>query len=232
MSLGVLGQNIDVWLIDLDKETLWSEHAIKLLSVGEQERASRFKFENHRRRYMVSHAGLRSILSAYLKIPPKDLLFSAGPRGKPKLTPTMPGTDSFHFNLSHSDEVALIAVTRAGEIGVDIEYVKKDFPIHQVAERFFTPKEVKALKALPDHLQRKAFFQCWTSKEAFLKAKGAGLSGKLDEVEITFACGQRVRIMANIRGWSLAELNACDGYEAALVSEGEPAPIHLYRWKP
>jgi 4'-phosphopantetheinyl transferase len=231
MNLGVLARNVHVWLIDLDKESLWFKHAIKLISVGEQERASRFKFENDRRRYMVSHAGLRSILSAYLKIPPKDLPFSAGPSGKPKLTPTIPATDNLRFNLSHSGEVALIAVTRAGEIGVDIEYVKKDFPIHEVADKFFTPKEVAALETLPEHLQRKAFFKCWTSKEAFLKAKGTGLSGKLDEMEITLAGGQRVRIKAKIPGWSLAELNACDGYEAALVSEGEPARIHLYRWE-
>ena len=155
-----------------------------------------------------------------------------GPSGKPKLTPSIPGEVYLHFNLSHSGEVALIAVTRVGEIGVDVEYVKKDFPIHEVAERFFTPKEVTALKTLPEPLQHKAFFKCWTSKEAFLKAKGTGLSGELDEVEMTLAGGKHVRINANVPGWSLAELNASEGYEAALVSEGEPAPIHLYRWEP
>ena len=155
-----------------------------------------------------------------------------GPSGKPKLTPSIPGQANVLFNLSHSGEVALIAVTRVGEIGVDVEYVKKDFPIHEVAERFFTPKEVTALKTLPEPLQHKAFFKCWTSKEAFLKAKGTGLSGELDEVEMTLAGGKHVRINANVPGWSLAELNASEGYEAALVSEGEPAPIHLYRWEP
>jgi 4'-phosphopantetheinyl transferase len=228
----VLRENeVHVWLVQVNDERTSPADSEDLLSSVEQHRASRFKFETDRRRYITAHLALRSILSTYLNSPAQELQFESGPYGKPKLASIHAG-NKFQFNLSHSHEVALIALTRGREIGVDIEYVKSDFPIHEVAENFFTPKEAAALTTLPGHLQRQAFFKCWTSKEALLKAKGTGLSGELDEVEIIRAGGQHVRVNANVPGWSLVELIACDGYEAALVSEGEPAEVHLYRWEP
>jgi 4'-phosphopantetheinyl transferase len=221
---------VHVWLVQANGERTCPEDLEALLSSVEQDRASRFKFDADRRRYVNVHWALRSILSAYLNSPAQELQFESGLYGKPKLA-SIHAEKQFEFNLSHSHQVALIALTQGREIGVDIEYVKTDFPIHEVAENFFTPKEAAALKTLPEHLQRQAFFKCWTSKEALLKAKGTGLSGELDEVEI-LSGGQHVRINANVPGWSLVELIACDGYEAALVSEGEPAQIHLYRWEP
>jgi 4'-phosphopantetheinyl transferase len=90
-----------------------------------------------------------------------------------------------------------------------------------------------ALRALPPSLQRQAFYQCWTSKEAFLKARGTGLSGALDEVEISFMSGNRVVVNACVAGWTLIELSPGDGYEGALVVEGEKAlPLHRHRWQP
>jgi len=230
-SLVVRENEVHIWLVQTNGESISLGDFKDLLSSVEQDRASKFKFETDRRRYITAHAALRSILSNYVNSPARELQFASGPYGKPKLAP-IHDKKKIAFNLSHSHEVALIAVTQGREIGVDVEWVKKDFPIREVAERFFTPKEVTALRALPEHLQRKAFFKCWTSKEAFLKAKGTGLSGELDEVEITLAGEKHVRINANVPGWSLAELNVCDGYEAALVSGGEPAQVHLYRWEP
>jgi len=169
-------------------------------------------------------------LSIYVNSPAQELQFELGPYSKPKLAPIY-AKKKFEFNLSHSHEVVLIALTQGREIGVDVERVREDFAFDEVAQRFFTAREVAAIHALPIHLQREAFYKCWTSKEAFLKAKGTGLSGKLDEMEITLD-GQHVQINANVPGWSLVELIACDGYEAALVSEGEPTQVHLYRWEP
>ena len=115
----------------------------------------------------------------------------------------------------------LLAVARSREVGVDVEFVNADFAFDEVAERFFTAGEVAALRALPAHLRRQAFYKCWTSKEAFLKAKGTGLSGDLDEVNIGLAAaGEQVRIDANVPGWSLLELNVVADYEGALVYEG------------
>jgi 4'-phosphopantetheinyl transferase len=101
-----------------------------------------------------------------------------------------------------------------------------------VAARFFIAKELAAFRALPIHLQRQAFFKCWTSKEAFLKAKGTGLSGKLDEVEITLVDAQRVLIHASVPGWTLMELDPGNNYEATLVVEGGHLAINCYRWQP
>jgi 4'-phosphopantetheinyl transferase len=134
------------------------------------------------------------------------------------------------FNLSHSHQAALLAVALGRGVGVDIEYVKRDFEFAEVADHFFTAREVAMLRKLPSALQRSAFFKCWTSKEAFLKAKGTGLSGELDEVSITRSSDQRVKVSAAVPGWTLTELNSIDGYEAALVCEESRAQIHHYLW--
>jgi 4'-phosphopantetheinyl transferase len=178
---------------------------------------------------LIAHAALHALLSRYLPVGSGPLSFDYGSNGKPKLSQAL-APAGVQFNLSHSNELALLAVTRRGEVGVDIEYVKENFEFQDVAEKFFTAKEVTAMRSLPADLQRQAFFKCWTSKEAFLKAKGTGLSGKLDEVQITLTASQQVQISASVSGWSLAELDPIDGYEAALVVDGAPLAIKHYLW--
>jgi 4'-phosphopantetheinyl transferase len=200
-----------------------------LLSAAERERAARFKFEKDRRLYTAAHAALRSLLAGYLNVAPGDLEFESGRRGKPRLAPTF-NKDSLEFNLSHSHEVALIAVTREREIGVDVEHIKEDFAFAEVAERYFTAREVIAIRALPEGLQRRAFYQCWTSKEAFLKAKGVGLSGELDEVEIVLPGEGPVQVKSMHAQWSLRELNPRAGYVGAVVLEGKEFDLKCYSW--
>lgn len=197
------------------------------MSEDEEARAAKFKFDRDRRLFTVAHAALRSICATYLRTTPRAIEFVEGPYGKPKL-PSDSGTD-LRFNLSHSGELALIAVALQREIGVDIEAVR-DFDFDQVAERFFTAREVADLRSLPTPQQRSAFYKCWTSKEAFLKARGTGLSAKLDEVKITSVDGADIRIRAFVPGWSMVELPAGEGYIAALVSQGAPVSVQLYRW--
>jgi len=218
---------VHVWLVRADDAALCMACCENLISTVERDRAARFKFEKDRRLYTAAHAALRSILAGYLNVAPGDLEFEIGQRGKPRLAPTF-SIDSLEFNLSHSSEVALIAVTREREIGVDVEHVKKEFAFAEVAERYFTAREVSAIRALPQDLQRRAFYQCWTSKEAFLKAKGVGLSGELDEVEIH---GQgRVQVKSTLPGWYLSELNPCDGYVGAVALEGDESDLRRYQW--
>ncbi len=220
---------VHVWLVRADDAALCMACCENLLATAERERAARFKFEKDRRLYTVAHAALRSILAGYLNIAPGDLEFEIGQRGKPRLAPTF-SKDSLEFNLSHSSEVALLAVTREREIGVDVEHIKEQFAFAEVAERYFTTREVSALRALPEALQRRAFYQCWTSKEAFLKAKGVGLSGELDEVEIVLAGEGRVQVKSTLPGWYLGELNPCDGYVGAVALEGNGFDLKFYRW--
>jgi 4'-phosphopantetheinyl transferase len=228
-SLALVSNEVHVWLVRADHATLCMVCCENLLGTAERERAARFKFEKDRRLYTVAHAALRSVLADYLILTPADLQFETGPRGKPRLAPTF-RNDSLEFNLSHSSEVALIAVTRKREIGVDVEQVKKQFAFAEVAERYFTAKEVSAIRALPEGLQRRAFYQCWTSKEAFLKAKGVGLSGELDEVEILFGDKDRVQVKSTLSGWYLSELNPCDDYVGAVALEGDEYVLGRYQW--
>jgi 4'-phosphopantetheinyl transferase len=134
------------------------------------------------------------------------------------------------FNLSHSHEAAVIAVAQGREIGVDVEWVREDFAFDELAQGFFTTREVAALHALPPHLQRKAFYKCWTSKEAFLKAKGTGLSGQLDEVEIVLT-DHVVRVQGKIPNLTLIELTVYAGYVAALVVDGVEPRLTYYAWE-
>jgi 4'-phosphopantetheinyl transferase len=201
-----------------------------LLSAPEQARAEKFKFARDRDLFVATHVALRSILARYLKQSAMDIDFGTGPNGKPSLA----AGSSRHvsFNLSHSGGLAMIAVASCREVGVDVELIKQDFAFDEIAERFFTAREVAALRALPDDVRCQGFFKCWTSKEAFLKAKGTGLSGELDEIEITLDQDGQVQIAASIPGWSLAEINPGEDYVAALVTQGEPVRIHLYQWTP
>jgi 4'-phosphopantetheinyl transferase len=225
----VAAGEVHVWLVRADDAALCMACCENLLATAERDRAARFKFEKDRRLYTVAHAALRSILAGYLNVAPGDLEFEIGQRGKPRLAPTF-SNDSLQFNLSHSSEVALIAVTREREIGVDVEHVKKEFAFAEVAERYFTTREVSAIRALPQDLQRRAFYQCWTSKEAFLKAKGVGLSGELDEVEILLDGQDSVRVKGTLAGWCLSELSPCDGYVGAVALEGEENDLRRFQW--
>jgi 4'-phosphopantetheinyl transferase len=229
-ALPTLEQTVHVWAVRLDDTSVDLEGGRELLSLDERARAARFHFERDRRRYLIAHIALHRILNRYLQIDPATLVFELGSNGKPKL-PTALASTGVEFNLSHSNEMALLAIKRGSEVGVDIEYVKSDFKFHEIAERFFTAKEVAALRRLPSDLQRQAFFQCWTSKEAFLKAKGTGLSGKLDEVEIARAADQQVRIGAAVPGWALTALDPIENYESALVVAGPAVAIHCYHWQ-
>jgi 4'-phosphopantetheinyl transferase len=224
-----LGDDAHVWAVELDVPGCDVGLYRARLSPDEQARAGKFKFDRDQRRYVIAHVALRDILARYTHSGLADLQFNQGANGKPKLAVPFSAC-GIDFNLSHSHETALVAVNDRHEIGVDIEYVKSDFEIFAVANRFFTKREVAALRALPAALRRQAFYKCWTSKEAFLKAKGTGLSGQLDEVEIACA-GGRVRIQASVADWMLEELAPGEGYEAALVTKDKPEQILCYRWQ-
>jgi 4'-phosphopantetheinyl transferase len=230
VELPALQNNIHIWAVRLDDATVDLDLDLDLLSPEERERLARFKFERDRRRYLVAHIALHDILRRYLPSEPARVSFDIGANGKPRL-PHAPASSDVEFNLSHSHEMALLAVCHKREVGIDIEYVKEDFECQEVAERFFSAREIVAMRGLPVSLQRQAFFKCWTSKEAFLKAKGTGLSGALDEVEITLTAADQVRITAGVPGWSLSEVDPIDGYEGALVVANAPVPICYYLWQ-
>lgn len=226
-----LAQNeTHVWVASLDNAGTSLDPFADCLSLAERNRAARFKFLPDRTRYLIAHAALRSILGMYLSVHPAAIEFDSGPVGKPKLAQNFAGSE-IEFNLSHSGALALIAVTRGREVGVDVERIQKDFAFESIAQRFFTSREVAALHVLPPDLRREAFYKCWTSKEALLKGKGLGLSGSLDEVRIRLTA-TGVRVTPAVRDWSLTELTPATGYASALAVKKFYCEPQCYRWEP
>jgi 4'-phosphopantetheinyl transferase len=174
------GDHVHVWRTSLDRPREDVGHLRGLLGAGERARADRFRFEIHRSRYIVGRGVLRVLLGRYLGVAPADVRFAYGAYDKPYLTSPEPW-----FNVSHSDATALYAFTNAAEVGIDVELDDADFARERIAERFFSPAEVAVLRSLPESEQARAFLTCWTRKEAFIKARGDGLSLPLDSFDVT-----------------------------------------------
>jgi 4'-phosphopantetheinyl transferase len=223
-------KEVHVWFASLDDPDLSVLPLEQQLSSAEHEQASRFKFEKDRTRYVITHALLRSILSLYLQVDPKDLILTTSAKGKPELAP-MPHKDTVQFNMSHSHDTALIAVSRSAEIGIDLEYVDESFAFDEIIQRFFSPAEGATLHSLPPTLRRQAFFRCWTCKEALVKAKGTGLGSALDEITISQTAGNTLVLRNVDPDWSLTELTPAPGYVGALGVQGHGWRLKCWQWQ-
>jgi 4'-phosphopantetheinyl transferase len=205
------------------------------LSEDEIQRANRFHFPHHRDRFIAAHGCLREILSRYTKCPPQALQFQVSPFGKPSLVEEQGGRE-VAFNLSHSHDLGLVAVTRREAVGVDIEYIRTDLADEQVARRFFSKSEVARLLSLPDEQQKEAFFLCWTRKEAFIKAIGQGLSMPLDRFDVTLAPGEPAQLLATrpdpaqALQWRIYHCVPAEGYAAAVAVAGQEVRINYWEW--
>jgi 4'-phosphopantetheinyl transferase len=172
------GGEVHVWAVRLDVDEAAILAAKELLSAGEVERANRFVVDKPRRNFVVSRAALRSILGGYLRQPPGEVAIVARANGKPQLH-----IGDLAFNLSHSADLALVAVTRDCEVGVDVEAMRPIERLEELARRNFHPAEIAAIVAAQAADAPALFFQCWTRKEAVLKAMGDGLRGSLSEFD-------------------------------------------------
>ncbi|HEX3557513.1 MAG TPA: 4'-phosphopantetheinyl transferase superfamily protein [Thermoanaerobaculia bacterium] len=216
---------IHVWSIPLDPVPERVESLGRVLSADEWERARRFRFDKHRRQYVVGRGALRTLLAAYLGTRPEAVTFSYGPRGKPFLAPPLDDR-GLQFNLSNSDELALAGFVRGREIGVDVELLRPMNDCEEIAERFFSESERKVLRTIPFPAKQEAFFNCWTRKEAYLKAVGEGLAAPLDSFDVTLALGEPPR-MLTLNGdagraapWFFHHLRPADDYLGAIAIEG------------
>ena len=230
----VLGKDeVHVWRAELDIESPRLQSLLEMLSDDERSRAQRFAFQRHRKRFITSHGLLRIILSRYLEMEPRQLSFSYGTHGKPELIQERKG-DEIRFNMSHSQELALYAFTRRRAVGIDLELIKPNLACDEIAEQFFSTREVYVLRSLPHPVQRKAFFKCWTHKEAYIKAAGKGLSIPLDQFEVSFAPGEPAKLLKTewdaeeASRWFLQTLNIGSDYAAALAVEGGAIPIRCF----
>ncbi|MCK5925271.1 MAG: 4'-phosphopantetheinyl transferase superfamily protein [Methylococcales bacterium] len=171
--LSLPDNEIHLWFVDCQTITPNLQHEYQsLLNSEERVRWQRFKFEKHQRQYLITRALVRTTLSKYTHIQAQEWQFSKNKYGKPAIFPAQ----NLYFNLSHTENLIVCAVTRQAAIGVDVETLTHKSSIMEIAQRFFSPQEIKALSNETKSKQKQRFFQYWTLKEAYIKAKGMGLA--------------------------------------------------------
>jgi 4'-phosphopantetheinyl transferase len=220
----LIGGAVEVVSDRLDAEPAAVSELTQCLSDGERLRASRFVSERDRRRFAVGRARLRHLLASRLGVQPDAVDFVLGPRGKPALSPRFADSD-LRFNVSHSEDVAVYAFSRGREIGVDVEAVRGLRDADDIVARFFSRRENETYRALDLRDKVPGFFNCWTRKEAFVKALGDGLHCPLDRFDVSLAPGEPARILRvdNTPGdecaWCMDDFSPAPGFVAAVVIE-------------
>ena len=226
---------VHVWCASLNQTVSCVERLTRSLSREECTRAECFYFAKDRLGFVVRRGLLRTILSYYLDIQPDRVKFRYGSHGKPELA-EMFLRSTLRFNLSHSERLALYAVTRLRSVGVDVEYVRPIADAAEIVQRYFSLQERAAFLELPASLRLLGFFNCWTRKEAYLKALGDGLARPLDAFAVSLAPGDSARLRS-IEGsprdasrWFLQEMVPASGYVAALAVEGRDRSLACWQW--
>ena len=211
---------VHLWGIELDGSSRCLEQCTGWLDERERHRAARLVLDETRRHYLLTHGGLRAVLSQYLGVRPDRIVLDRSATGKPALREKAGDQSAITFNLSHAHGRALIAVSRAQEVGIDLECVRSEVEVMKLSERYFTRTEHTAIIQLPQEQRVTRFFRYWVAKEALLKAQGIGLGG-LSDCEISlvedgldtvvearlgsqFTNPFRVRILPCEPGWEAA----------------------------
>ena len=222
-DLTISNTEIHIWCVVLYRSASQIHNLAQTLSDSELQRAERFHFPRDKNSFIIRRSALRTILSRYLKVAPDLVQFSYGPCGKPEIANFL---STLCFNSSHSQGLALYAVTRHRKIGVDIEQIRPLPDIESIAERFFSEQENAAFKAVSAEQKLAAFFNCWTRKEAYIKATGDGLSFPLDRFSVSLTPGEPAQLL-NVDGertapnlWYLKSLVPTPNYVAAIAVEG------------
>lgn len=250
VSAWVLSDNdIHIWRVPLNQSSERTVRLQQVLSSDERAKAERFHFDKDRNQFVQARAALRFILSEYLNVDSEDLFaippsmfanprtleFSYGPQGKPALA-NEHADSRLRFNLSRREGLALVAVTRGREIGVDVELVDTDLPIFEIAATSFSETEFSTLRTLSEDMHAAGFYNCWTRKEAYVKARGEGLSFPLKQFDVSLTPGAAAMLL-NVRDnvdevdrWTLQEIPVGDSYVAALAVEGINLNVTFGDW--
>jgi 4'-phosphopantetheinyl transferase len=221
-NFSAMHHTLDIWRIDLThcEQPLPDWEAI--LDADEQTRAKRYLSAEHRRRFVIAHVAQRMILSQYYQQEAVELKFSYANHGKPSIVQATTGP-TWQFNLTHSGELALLAVTTASAVGIDVEAIRPRESMGDLARRYFAAEEVACWSALPTELQEQAFYLTWTRKEAYVKALGMGLTLPLDQFVVTVDPRQPARLVStqhnplSVQQWQLCNLADFNDYAAAAV---------------
>jgi 4'-phosphopantetheinyl transferase len=233
----LLARRVHVWQISLNSLQGSLDESREILSVDEKRRARRFRFERDRQKFTLTHWAVRLILGKYMDCDPRHLTFELGAKGKPQIRRSE-NLSGLHFNLSHSGDFAVLALTSRLSLGIDVEAVTSAFATEEIANSFFSPDEVSCLMALPLERRAEGFFCCWTRKEAYIKAKGGGLYIPLDSFSVTVHPDKRPMLLRAVNGvneinrWSFYNLRIHPAYRAALVAEGRNHEIFQFNFVP
>ena len=230
MDLVADSRRIDLWctyISETGDDSLWPRYTA-LLTADERERQARFRFARDQRRFLVTRALVRTVLSRYAAVRPEDWAFSTGPRGRPAISG--PGSGALEFNISHSADLVLLGVTSGRTLGIDTEsFVAREADIEGL-DRYFAPEESAALLALPPGERRRRFFELWTLKESYIKARGMGLAIALDafRFELTGQRGLTLHMRPELGDspgrWRLWQLDLRADYLAGVcAARGEEA---------
>lgn len=225
---------VHLWCISRDACDRDQVRLEACLCPDERVRAARLHSELERRRFIATHGIVREILAGYLGIEASEVRFEFGPFGKPALDAAC--ARGIEFNVSHSRGLALVAVAAGRHVGVDVEFMTPGASQEPIAERFFSPAEVVALRALPQRLQDDAFFACWTRKEAYVKARGEGLSIPLAGFTVSLAPDEPAALLdcvahpEEVSTWSLRDLAPAADYRGALAVDHGPFSHRCRDW--
>lgn len=226
---------VHVWQAPLRVSPARRDQFYATLAADERARAARFRLPEHRERFIAAHGAVRDVLSRYLGLPAGELAFSTKPHGKPALA--APDHAWLQFNLSHSGDLALIAVARDRPVGIDVEQIAPPDNFPRLVEQFFSANENAAFRALPESKRAAAFFAGWTCKEAYVKALGTGVSLPLDSFDVTMDPDAPARLLADrlcprrVETWSLHTFTPAPAYVAALAIEIPHPTLTFYQYR-
>ena len=230
-QLQIACRQVHVWHTTISNPRGVSPELWRVLSEDERQRAAGFHFPLHRDRFVTARAFLRNILATYQSVEPECVRFTYTSHGRPELA----NGSGLVFSLSHSGDLAVLAVSRKRMLGIDVEMIRNDLDILGLARRYFARAEWERIVDAPPHERAPLFFSSWTCKEALLKARGLGLSGALNGFEIAFD-GMREEVSVRILDepdhtpWAIRRLNVHDHAAAALAIEGRDYDLHCAPW--
>jgi 4'-phosphopantetheinyl transferase len=239
-QLQIDSHQVHLWHLHVpeqDDDAISEEKSMALLAPEERERHGRFHFARDRRRYLMTRGLIRSLLSCYAPIAPKDWQFENNAYGRPRIANALPQAQRLRFNISHSASLIVAALTVEREVGVDVEHTARNAPL-EIAENFFSAREAKTLQQLPAGLQPSRFWDLWTLKESYIKARGMGLSLPLDRFSFSFDGAHSVAIdfedglEDSAARWQFWQFQPDNAHAVALCLERtQPQDVQILCWK-
>jgi 4'-phosphopantetheinyl transferase len=229
-SFELSGRGVHVWTLRTGASDAVAANFEPVLAPDEKDRAARFRFDRLRHSFVIRRGALRYLLGRYLDRHPASIRFNYGSKGKPAVASAV----GIEFNTTHSGGLSVFAFTVGCQIGVDLEQIRLLTETQHIADRFFCSEEAAEIMSLPPSERERAFFYCWTRKEAYVKAIGDGLSAPLDEFRVTLQPNQPARFihlahdMKAAKAWTLHDLRLASDYAAALAYRDRQRSLSVF----